>query len=174
MLKEQPKDLREFIDVILDFPKPGISFKDITPLLKHHFKETIDVLETLFTPEEWAKVDYLTGIEARGFIFAAGLAERLGKGLVLIRKEGKLPGKTSRLEYELEYGQTILEMYSGQGNLLIVDDVLATGGTLKTSADLATQVGYKVVGFAVLINLVYLNQFNWNGITPRAAMKFEQ
>jgi adenine phosphoribosyltransferase len=174
MLKEKAKDLKSCIEIVLDFPIPGVSFKDVTPLLRDHFKETIDALEALYTPAEWEKVDYLTGIEARGFVFASALAERLGKGLVLIRKEGKLPGKTMRVESKLEYGSAVLEMYSGQGNLLIVDDVLATGGTLKHSAELATQVGYEVVGFLVLINLVYLNQFSWNGITARAAIEFSE
>lgn len=171
MSKENIKNL---IDIIQDFPKPGISFKDISPLLKNDFSKAIDAFVELFSKEEWANVDYVAGIEARGFIFASALADRLGKGLVLIRKEGKLPGKTARYEYALEYGETVLEMYYGEGNVLIIDDVLATGGTLKASADLAQLTGYTVVGIAVLINLAYLNQFSWNDMPARAAVEFDQ
>lgn len=154
----------DLIKAVPDFPKPGVSFKDISPLLKNNFKLAIDEFEKLLTKEEWKKVDYLIGIESRGFIFASALAERLGKGLVLVRKQGKLPGDVGSISCALEYGEAILEMQYGQGTVFIVDDVLATGGTLAAAADLAVQTGYEVLGFAVLMNLTYLNQFAWNGI----------
>ena len=144
--------INDLIHVIPDFPKQGISFKDISPLLKNGFKLAIDEYEKLFTPEEWAAVDYISGVESRGFIFAAALAERLGKGLVLIRKQGKLPGDVQALSYSLEYGEAVLEMQRGQGNIIIIDDVLATGGTLTAAANLAINTGYQVKGIGILLN----------------------
>src|ERR1700683_2526980 len=121
---------RHIVDVP-DFPHPGILFRDITPLLRAHFNATLDVLEALFDEREWSQVDALAGIESRGFILAAGLAARRGKGFVPIRKQGKLPPPVVDMEYTLEYGTGILEMQRGAGRLLLVDDVLATGGTMR-------------------------------------------
>ncbi|MFI4954663.1 MAG: adenine phosphoribosyltransferase [Gammaproteobacteria bacterium] len=171
MSKQQIKDL---IHAVPDFPKLGVSFKDISPLLKNGLSLAIDEYEKLFTPAEWEKVDYLAGIESRGFVFAAALAERLGKGLVLIRKQGKLPGDVQTLSYSLEYGEAVIEMQRGAGSLVIIDDVLATGGTLQASADLAVKSGYSVFGIAVLLNLAHLNNFAWQGLKARVILEVNE
>jgi adenine phosphoribosyltransferase len=170
--KEMSKQkILELIKDVPNFPKPGIIFKDISPLLKNDFQLAIDEFENLFTPEEWKKVDYIVGIESRGFIFGAALAERLGKGLVLIRKQGKLPGDVGSIKCTLEYGEAILEMQPGLGNVVIIDDVLATGGTLTAAADLSTKIGYKVMGFGLLMNLTFLNNFRWQNIQARCILE---
>jgi adenine phosphoribosyltransferase len=127
----------------------------------------------LFTDAEWAGIDLIGGIESRGFILAAGLAAVKDKGFVKIRKSGKLPGKVVSERYGLEYGQDALEMHYGTGRMLIVDDVLATGGTLAAAANLAQQSGHSVMGFACLIDLTYLNNFAWNGLRPRVLVRYD-
>jgi len=166
--------IKKLIKAVPDFPINGVSFKDISPLLREGFSLSIDEFEKLFTSAEWEQIDYLAGIESRGFIFAAALAERLGKGMVLIRKPGKLPGPTARMSCVLEYGETTLEMQYGEGNIVILDDVLATGGTLKAAADLAVQTGYNVQGLGVLMSLTHLNQFEWNGLQARTILEFTE
>ena len=166
------KMLREYITDIPDFPKLGIMFRDISPLLRLHFAETISQISGLFTPAEWAQIDLIGGIESRGFILAAGLAAIQHKGFVKIRKRGKLPGPVVLRRYGLEYGEDALEMQYGSGRMLIVDDVLATGGTLTAAADLAKESGHDVCGFACLINLTYLNQFSWNNLKARTLIEY--
>jgi len=143
---------RHVIDVP-DFPKPGILFRDITPLLRSHFAEAVDALDGLFSAAEWAATDAVAGVESRGFILAAALAERHRKGFVPIRKKGKLPPPVVDRSYELEYGSGVLEMQRGQGRLMLIDDVLATGGTLSASAMLAVDAGFRVELVGVLIDL---------------------
>ena len=167
-----PSDLQHYIANIPDFPKPGIMFRDISPLLRHHFGETIRQMANLYTTAEWAGITLVAGIESRGFILAAGLAALQNKGFVKIRKSGKLPGKVISRTYALEYGQDALEMQPGSGNMLIVDDVLATGGTLKTAADLAQESGHTVRGFACLIDLAYLNQFTYGNLPVRSLITY--
>ena len=167
-----PNSLKDYVKDIPDFPKPGIMFRDISPLLREHFSVTIHQMAALYTDAQWQKIDLLGGIESRGFILAAGLALLKQKGFVKIRKSGKLPGKVFAQRYGLEYGQDALEMQPGSGRMLVVDDVLATGGTLKAGADLAKESGHDVMGFACLINLSYLNEFSWNGITPRWLIEY--
>lgn len=121
------EQLRKHVHDVPDFPKPGIVFRDIGPLLRMHFAETIAQLSHLLSDEEWAQVDMIGGVESRGFILAAGLAAVKNKGFVKIRKAGKLPGKIAQRQYGLEYGDDALEMQYGTGRMLIVDDVLATG-----------------------------------------------
>ena len=166
--------LRDYIQDVPDFPKPGIMFRDISPLLREHFGDTINEMAKLLTPEEWKDIDLIGGIESRGFILAAGLAAVQRKGFVKIRKKGKLPGKVVMKRYGLEYGEDALEMQYGKGRMLIIDDVLATGGTLATAADLARDSGHTVCGFACLIDLRYLNNFTWQGLLPRTLIQYEQ
>ena len=153
-------DLSKYIRDIPDFPKEGIVFKDITPLLTDPdaFREAIEVLAAEYTDSGITKV---LGAEARGFIFGGALAYRLGAGFVPARKPGKLPWKTTTAEYELEYGTDSLEMHldaiTEDDVVLIVDDVLATGGTAAAKANLATTPGATLAGFAFLIELDFLH-----------------
>jgi len=162
-----------YIRDVPDFPKKGILFRDIAPLLREHFSETISQMADMFTAAEWKKIDIIGGVESRGFILAAGLAAVKGKGFVKIRKAGKLPAPVVKRSYGLEYGEDALEMQYGKGRMLIVDDVLATGGTLSAAAELAKESGHDVFGFACLINLKYLNDFSWNGLTVRTLIDYE-
>ena len=166
--------LAQYIDNVPDFPKPGILFRDISPLLRKKFTETIDAMSALFTDEEWAQVDYLVGIESRGFIFASALACRHGKGFVKVRKPGKLPNVHASVQYGLEYGADELQMQRGDGGKVILcDDVIATGGSMKAAADLCQDVGYQVVGMACLIDLKALNDFEWQGQRVRSVIQYE-
>jgi adenine phosphoribosyltransferase len=141
-----------------DYPQPGVVFKDITPLLADGkaFNAVIDGLAALYGP-----VDKVAGIEARGFILAAPVACRLGAGFVPIRKKGKLPGTTFAQDYELEYGTATLEVltdaFEPSDRVLMIDDVLATGGTAQASVNLVRRFGAQVAGIAVLIELSFLN-----------------
>lgn len=152
-------DFKETIRVIPDFPQPGISFKDITTLLKdgEAYRRAIDELKALVSHMQ---IDVIAGPEARGFVVGAPLAYALGVGFVPIRKSGKLPYETIEVGYDLEYGKDTLAVHTdaikpGQ-NVLIADDLLATGGTIATSVSLVEQLGGKVVGAAFLIELVQL------------------
>ena len=152
-------DLRALIREVPDFPKPGIRFYDITTLLKEPdaFRAVIDRMADQIGDK---KVDVVVGMESRGFIFSAPLAYKMGAGFVPVRKLGKLPAETIEVEYELEYGTATLEIHAdaiekGQ-RVLIVDDLLATGGTARATVDLVKQVGGHVEGVAVLIELVEL------------------
>jgi adenine phosphoribosyltransferase len=152
--------LTDYIRDIPDFPKPGILFKDITPLLAHPeaFAESVRVLSDHYRS---AQVDAIAAAEARGFLFAAPLALRLHKPLVPLRKPGKLPYRTYSLKYELEYGSAELHMHSDGiipgARVLLVDDLLATGGTMQAGAKLISQAGGHVAGFAFLVELSFLN-----------------
>jgi adenine phosphoribosyltransferase len=152
--------LRAHIRNIPDFPRPGILFKDITPLLAdpRAFHITLDLFAERFVGEH---IDTVVGIESRGFIFGGALAARLNASFVPVRKPGKLPYKTHRVAYKLEYGEAELEMHVDsirQGaNTLIVDDLLATGGTASAAAALTRQQGGKVVGFTFAVELDFLD-----------------
>jgi adenine phosphoribosyltransferase len=149
-------DFESYIRDIPDWPKEGIMFKDITPLLADPdaFKATIDTLAEAYAD---AGVTKVMGAEARGFIFGGALAYRLGAGFVPARKPGKLPWNTTAVSYELEYGTDTLEVHADAFGpddvVLIVDDVLATGGTAGAKAELVNATGAKVAGFAFLIEL---------------------
>ena len=164
--------LRQYIADVPDFPKAGILFRDIAPLLRGHFGATIDAIEALFSAPEWDAVDAVAGIESRGFILAAALAERRGKGFVPIRKQGKLPPPVVELAYALEYGSGVLEMQPGRGRILIIDDVLATGGTLHAAAELCLRAGYEVAGFGALIDLKLGGEFRWRGTALRYVIDY--
>ncbi len=163
-------DLKRHIVEAPDFPKPGILFRDITPLLRNHFAATLDALDALFTDLEWRSVDAVAGVESRGFVLAAGLAARRGLGFVPIRKQGKLPPPVVSAGYALEYGSGVLEMQRGRGRLIIIDDVLATGGTLQASAELSSSAGYEVAGCGVLIDLRLSGDFAWRGMALRTVL----
>jgi adenine phosphoribosyltransferase len=152
--------LKARIRHVPDFPKPGILFYDVTTLLRdpEGFKLSIDALAD---PYKDLGISLVVGIESRGFILGAAVADRIGAGFVPVRKVGKLPHTTVRVSYALEYGTDSLEMHSdaidkGQ-KVLIVDDLLATGGTARATVDLVHQIGGDVAGVAVLIELVALN-----------------
>ncbi|KEQ22934.1 adenine phosphoribosyltransferase [Paenibacillus tyrfis] len=153
-------NFKDYIRVIEDFPQPGISFKDITTLLRdgQAYKAVIEELARHLKDKE---IDCIAGPEARGFVIGAPLAIALGVGFVPIRKSGKLPGATIEADYALEYGKDKLAMHDdaiapGQ-KVLIADDLLATGGTIATSINLVKQLGGEVVGAAFLIELLELN-----------------
>ncbi|MGB3925351.1 MAG: adenine phosphoribosyltransferase [Caldicoprobacterales bacterium] len=153
-------NLIEKIRIIPDFPKEGISFKDITTLLqdKDSYKYTVDKLVEIC--KDW-NPDFIVGPEARGFVIGAPLAYGLGVGFVPVRKPGKLPADTEQFEYDLEYGKDVLEIHRdaikpGQ-RIIIVDDLLATGGTALATAKLVEKLGGIVVGIVFVIELSYLN-----------------
>jgi adenine phosphoribosyltransferase len=151
--------LKSKIRHVPDFPKAGILFYDVTTLLRdpEGFKVAID---SLSNPYKDRGISLVVGIESRGFILGAAVADRIGAGFIPVRKVGKLPSKTVKVSYDLEYGSDSLEMHNDaieQGQrVLIVDDLLATGGTARATVDLVKQVGGKVVGIACLIELVEL------------------
>jgi adenine phosphoribosyltransferase len=165
-------DLRQHIRNVPDFPKPGILFRDIAPLLRTHFTETIDVLSSLLSAEHWRAIDAIAGVESRGFMLAAGLAERHRKGFVPIRKQGKLPPPIVSVPYDLEYGTGVLEMQQGSGRLLLVDDVLATGGTMQAAASLCIDAGYEIARLMVLIDLKLVKDFRWEQQSVLTAIEY--
>ncbi|MGZ6372870.1 MAG: adenine phosphoribosyltransferase, partial [Candidatus Limnocylindria bacterium] len=149
-------DLRATIREVPDFPKPGILFYDITTLLKDAaaFQEVIDRMAAAVKGE---RIDLVVGMESRGFIFAAPLADRLGAGFVPVRKLGKLPADVVSVEYDLEYGSATLEMHKDAiqpgARVLVVDDLLATGGTVAGTIELVKQLKGEIVALAFLIEL---------------------
>lgn len=153
-------DLKAAIREIPDWPKKGILFYDLTTLMKDgvRFREAVDAL---IAPYRDVPVDIVVGIEARGFIFAPTVAYALGAGFVPVRKPGKLPAATHRVTYDLEYGTDSLEIHQdairpGQ-NVLIVDDLIATGGTARAVAGIVEKMGGKIAGLAFLVELTFLN-----------------
>src|SRR5690348_11782555 len=153
-------DLKQFIRAIPDFPKPGIMFRDITPLLAAPaaFRQAVRQMADHFRDKS---IDLVAAAEARGFIFAAPLALELNAGFVPVRKPGKLPFDTHAFHYELEYGSDTLEIHidgvSPGQNVLMVDDLLATGGTIAACCNLVEKLGAQVAGCCFLIDLAFLN-----------------
>ena len=154
-------DLKSLIRDIPDFPKPGIIFRDITTLLKdaQGLSYTVDTM-TQKCQEHGLYPDYVVGMESRGFIFGPPLAYQLKSGFVPVRKPGKLPSAVHTVEYELEYGTDRLEIHQDAldagGKVLIVDDLIATGGTAKATAELLAKMGCEIIGFAFIIELTTL------------------
>ena len=168
-----PTELISLVRDIPDFPTAGVLFKDITPLLADGpaWRETVEQLTRL---HRGVTVDRIVGIEARGFVVGAALAYRLGVGFVPVRKPGKLPHTSTSVTYRLEYGHDTLEMHTdavGPGeHILVVDDVLATGGTAAAAVELVEAAGAKVVGLTVLIELAFLQGRSRLGTTPVASL----
>ena len=149
----------KYITNVPDFPKKGVIFKDISPLLSEKLDEVITAMGEGI---DWSSIDLVIGIESRGFILGSAMAIKFGKGFLPIRKKGKLPPPVISEEYSLEYGTDTLEMRENISDkrVLIVDDVLATGGTLKAALNLCNKNGFKVQGTAVLIDLKFLNNLS--------------
>ena len=151
--------LRDHIRDVADFPRPGIMFRDLTPLLDDvaAFRATVDALADHFDDQ---RVDKVVGVEARGFIFAAPVAYRLGAGFVPVRKPGKLPWKTEFAEYDLEYGVDRLELHADAvtvgDRVAVIDDVIATGGTAEATVRLLERLGATVAGLAFVVELTFL------------------
>ena len=170
-------ELRKLIREVPDFPKPGINFYDITTLLKDPtgLEETVDALTELCRGLD---VDTVIGVESRGFIFGAPLAYQLGVGFIPVRKPKKLPSDTVSVSYELEYGTDSLEMHKdaiGEGhNVLIVDDLLATGGTARAVVDLVEGVGGKVAGLLFVVELNFLNgRAKFEGYNVQSLVRYD-
>jgi adenine phosphoribosyltransferase len=166
-------DFRAFIRDVPDFPTPGILFRDVTPLLAspEAFGAAVDAMAAPFRKN---RPDKILGIEARGFLFGTALARELHVGIVPARKPGKLPGPTERCAYGLEYGKDCLEVHADAftpgERVLVVDDVLATGGTAKAAAELAERLGSRVVGISVFIELEALGGRSKLGDRPAHAV----
>ena len=171
MSDELGNEYKEYITEVPDFPKPGIGFKDISPLLadEQTFRSAI-VDMGMYVDAGYNCPDYWIGIDSRGFLFASALATYFGGGVVCARKEGKLPNASCRVSYELEYGSAVLEMQHNGYDIhdpktaVIVDDVLATGGTMVAANKLAYEAGYDVVGRVVLIDLKFIPKIAGIGI----------
>jgi len=145
---------KSLINEIPDFPIKGVSFKDVSPLLKsYHFPRVINIMKGIVCQQP----DYWVGIDARGFIFASALAAKDG-GLIMCRKKGKLPPPVISETYSLEYGEDTLEIQPGTGTVVIVDDVYATGGTMNAVEQLCIKAGYTVIDKLVLIDLQFLHK----------------
>lgn len=167
--------LAKILRDVQDFPKPGIVFKDITPLLADPAALSLAV-EFLTQPFRDQHVDLVVGAESRGFIFGTAVARNLSAGFVPIRKPGKLPYKTRKVEYQLEYGTDAMEIHEdaiGDGDkVLMIDDLLATGGTMAACCHLVNSLGGQIVGVAFLIELCFLNgREKFNGLPVHSVIK---
>src|SRR5690606_27784223 len=154
-----------------DFPKSGVVFKDISPLLQERFQE---VIEAMSQGIDWSQVDAVVGIESRGFILGAAMAQLHGKGFIPMRKKGKLPPPVIAETYALEYGTDTLEMIQENkpARVVLVDDVLATGGTLRAAAKLCEKNQLTVKAMSLLINLTFLNKFKEEGLPVVSVLNY--
>ena len=157
MLYDHKIDWKSLIKNFTDFPKKGVIFRDINPLFRNS-AAIQEIAKQFIHQEEVSKIDYIAGIESRGFTVASLLAKNFNKGIILVRKVGKLPGKTMKKKYNIEYGSSVIEIQDeaiqkGQ-NILIADDLIATGGTAIATAELIEEMGARVFGFALIIELV--------------------
>ena len=160
---------KRFIKEVPDFPIRGVNFKDISPLLADQqafISAVTDMGRRVRNPNYWI------GIDSRGYIFASALALHFGGGVICARKEGKTPGEFVSKTYDLEYGTATLELQPGEGEVVIVDDVLATGGTLQAANDLAEGAGYKVVGNLVLVDLKYVPRVDNFNLDVRSVIQY--
>ena len=161
---------KDYIIEVPDFPIQGVNFKDISPLLADEgaFDKCIEGMgEMVEIPDYWV------GIDARGFIFASALSIYFGGGVVMCRKKGKLPPPTARHEYKTEYSEDVLEMKIGTGSAVVVDDVIATGGTLQATNYLAGTAGYDVIDNLVLIDLLYVTRIKDFNLKIRSLISYE-
>jgi adenine phosphoribosyltransferase len=164
-------DLKSMITSIPDFPKVGVLFRDVSPALKD--PKALDYIAyKMVEMVDLQAIDCFAGIESRGFTLAMLLASTHKKGFLQIRKAGKTPPPFVQQSYALEYGQATIEMAPGQGRIMIVDDVLATGGTLQAAADIAARAGYDVQELGVLINLTFLNQMKFKGRDVHSVLQY--
>ena len=161
---------KDYITEVPDFPVQGVNFKDISPLLANQklFEECIDEMGMLVDMP-----DYWIGIDARGFLFASALSVYFGGGVVMCRKAGKLPPPIARHEYKTEYSEDVLEMKIGTGSVVVVDDVLATGGTLQAVNDLCQTAGYSVKDNLVLIDLQYIPRVEHFDLEVKSLIQYE-
>ena len=162
---------KDYIKEVKDFPIEGVNFKDISPLLadEQTFRSSlVDMGKQVRLPNYWM------GIDSRGYLFASGLATYFGGGVVCARKEGKTPGEFVSKTYDLEYGTATLELQPGEGEVVIVDDVLATGGTLKAVNELAETAGYNVVGNLVLVDLQFVPRVENFDLSVRSVVKYKE
>ena len=160
---------KKFIKEYPNFPINGVNFKDISPLLadQQMFLEVIvDMGRRVINPDYWI------GIDSRGYLFSSALATQFGGGVLCAKKEGKTPGEFVSKTYDLEYGTATLELQPGEGEVVIVDDVLATGGTLQATNDLAEGAGYKVVGNLVLVDLNYVPRVDNFNLDVRSVIQY--
>jgi len=159
------------IKTVPDFPKAGIQFKDVSPLLKERFQE---VIEAMAAPIDWSEIDHVVGVESRGFILGAAMATLKGKGFIPVRKKGKLPPPVIEESYSLEYGTDTLEMGVNDcpGRILLVDDVLATGGTIKAAIRLCERNRMEVKALSFLINLQFLNRMHQENIRLHSVIDY--
>ena len=166
---------KDFITEIPDFPIEGINFKDLSPLLANQetFRSAIVDMGGNFDDN---LPDYWVGIDSRGFLFASALATYFGGGIVCARKEGKTPGTKVSVSYDLEYGSATLEMgtrLDNEGSVVIVDDVLATGGTLLSTNELSEKAGYNVIGNLVLVDLKYVPRVDGFDLDVKSVVKYD-
>jgi adenine phosphoribosyltransferase len=165
-------DLKRYVTETPDFPRKGILFRDFSPLLRHQLPATLAALEALLSVDEWQDIEVIAGVDARGFMLGAALAARRALGFVAVRKAGKLPPPVEQLGYQLEYGSATLEIHRGTGRVLLVDDILATGGTLGAAARLCRSAGYDLRAIVVLADLG-LRQGPIEGLPVRTLLQYQ-
>lgn len=167
-------NMESHIALTRDFPEPPVVFRDISPLLEKEFELVTRCMANLIPDDLIDEIDAFGGLDARGFTFMGALAGHFNKGALMIRKAGKLPPPVVQQDYMTEYGPRTLELKPGSGRVFLLDDVLATGGSMRAAADLCAKAGYTVKGFATLIDLKFLNKFEWGGMTNRSLFAYER
>jgi len=161
---------KDYIKEVKDFPIEGVNFKDLSPLLADQETFRSSLVEM---GRQVRLPDYWVGVDSRGYLFSSGLATYFGGGVVCARKEGKTPGEFVSKTYDLEYGTATLELQPGKGEVVIVDDVLATGGTLQAVNELAKIAGYDVVGVLVLVDLKYVPRVDNFNLNVKSVVSYE-